>query len=76
METFTKIKTWLEGRKTYLVFAAFIIVVLVTGKVPEGMENYQDAILGVNPDAFKEALLGLAGITFKAAFDRFVKSQT
>jgi len=62
-----KIKEFLAGKKTYLLVLVYVILVLATGT--DGPKD--DALLGIDPDALKEALLGLMVATGKAAWDRF-----
>lgn len=57
----------LQGKKTYLLLIAYIVVMLVTNQPADG-----DAIIGnIDPAALKEALIAGAMMTAKAAFNRF-----
>ncbi len=55
-----------EGKKTYLLVLAYVILVLATGNKMGG-----DALAGLDPDAIKDALLVLMVATGKAAWDRY-----
>jgi len=61
---------FLKGKKTYILVAIYILVVLVTG------DTYIDdtnILSGIDAEALKEILLAAMVATGKAAFDRFSK---
>ena len=67
-----KVKSWLKGKKTYLICVAYCVVVMVTGQVPEGTEG---AIGGFDIDAIKEALVANAFMAAKASWNRYTESS-
>ena len=67
-----KVKSWLKGKKTYLICTVYCVMVMVTGQVPEGTE---DAIAGFDIDAIKEALIANAFMAAKASWNRYTESS-
>lgn len=58
-----------EGKKTHFLVLAYVILTLATGDKVGG-----DALAGLDPDAIRDALLGLMVSTGKAAWARYADS--
>ena len=68
-----QLQEFLKGYKTYIILGVFIVFSLAVGQDPLTADLVVDGAL--DPDKIQTALLGLAGMTAKAAFDRAVSSK-